>query len=188
MGYLRAYYERFRELDEAEWHFIARHFQRRVFRKYDLVVTLGETENFLSFIECGLVRCYIPGDENDHTFHFNFEKEFVCAYDSFLSRSPSAYQLQALSNTIAWSVSYNDLQRIYAETVAGNYLGRFAVEKLLLKKTRHEIALVQYNATERYLKLLEEEPQLLQQVPLKYIASYIGITPQALSRIRRQIS
>ncbi|WP_018629731.1 Crp/Fnr family transcriptional regulator [Niabella aurantiaca] len=188
MGHLRAYYERFRKLDETEWHFIAAHFQRRVFRKNERVVQLGQTENFLSFIESGLVRCYVPGDENDHTFHFNFEKDFVCAYDSFLTRTPSEYEIQALSDTVAWQISYDDLQRVYAKTTAGNYLGRFVAEKLLLAKTKHEIALVKYNATERYLKLLNEEPEVIRQVPLKYIASYIGITPQALSRIRRQIS
>lgn len=188
MGHLRAYYERFRQLDETEWAFIAAHFQRRVFRKNEVVVRLGQTENFLSFIESGLVRCYIPGDENDHTFHFNFEKEFACAYDSFLTRMPSGYEMQALSNTVVWQIAYDDLQQVYANTVAGNYLGRFVAEKLLLAKTKHEITLIKYNATERYLKLLDEAPELIRQVPLKYIASYIGITPQALSRIRRQIS
>jgi len=188
MGHLRAYYERFRKLDEAEWDFIAAHFQRRIFRKHEVVIRLGQTENFLSFIESGFLRYYIPGDENDHTFHFNFEKDFACAYDSFLTRSPAVYEMQVLSDTVAWQIAYDDLQQVYANTVAGNYLGRFVAERILLAKTKHEIALVRYNATERYLKLLDEEPEVVRNVPLKYIASYIGVTPQALSRIRRQIS
>ncbi|MBZ4188496.1 Crp/Fnr family transcriptional regulator [Niabella beijingensis] len=188
MGYIREYYERFRKLDEAEWTLIAAHFKRWVFRKNERVVKLGETENYLSFIESGLIRCYIPGEEEEHTFHFHFDREFTCAYDSFLTRNPSEYELQALSPTVAWRISYEDLQQVYAATVAGNYLGRFTAEKLLLAKTKREINLVKYNATERYLRLLIEDPRVVQQVPLKYIASYLGMTPQALSRIRRQIS
>jgi hypothetical protein len=96
--------------------------------------------------------------------------------------------LQALTKTIVWRISYEDLQKVYAETNAGNLLGRFAAEKLFLEKSKRELSLLQYNAKERYLQLLHEQPEILQQIPLKYVASYIGITPQALSRIRRQIS
>jgi len=69
----------------------------------------------------------------------------------------------------------------------GNYLGRFASEKLFLAKSKRELALLKYNATERYLNLFTEQPEILKFIPLKYVASYIGVTPQGLSRIRRQI-
>lgn len=188
MGYIREFYEQFMKLDEPEWRFIADHFQKQVFNKQEHMISLGQTENYLSFIESGLVRFYIPGEEKEWTFHFNFNREFTCACDSFLTRNPAAYCLQALSETTLWRISYNDLQKLYLETKAGNFLGRFITEHMLLAHSKHNINLIKYNATERYLHLLKEEPKIVQQVPLKYIASYIGITPQALSRIRRQIS
>ncbi|ANH82398.1 CarD family transcriptional regulator [Niabella ginsenosidivorans] len=188
MGYIREFYERFIKLEEPEWRFIAAHFQKQVFQKQEHIIDLGETENYLSFIESGLVRFYIPGDEREWTFHFNFHKEFTGAYDSFLTRTPATYRLQALSETMLWRISYEDLQEVYTHTRAGNFLGRFIAERMFLTCARRTIDLVRYNATERYLQLLKEEPRVLQQVPLKYVASYIGITPQALSRIRRQIS
>jgi len=188
MGYLREYYERIIKLQESEWKFIAAHFDKKVFDKNEIITKQGETENYLSFIESGIVRFYIPDDENELTFNFSFSKEFICAYDSFLTRTPSEYELQTLTETIAWQISYNDLQKVYAQTQVGNYLGRFTSEKLFLAKSKRELSLLKYNAKERYMRLFNEQPNILKFIPMKYIASYIGITPQGLSRIRRQIS
>lgn len=122
------------------------------------------------------------------TFNFCFDKEFTCAYDSFLTQTPSNYELQALTDTVVWQISYEDLQTVYAKTKVGNYLGRFAAEKLFLAKSKREISLLKYTAKQRYLQLFKEQPRVLKHIPLKYIASYIGVTPQGLSRIRRQIT
>jgi len=188
MGYLRAYYESIVPLQEAEWNFMASHFQRKFFPKNSIILKRGETENHLSFIEKGVVRYFIPGEEKELTFGFSFDREFTCAYDSFLTGNPSEYSLQTITGTVIWQISHSDLEKVYAETTVGNYLGRKAAEKLFLSKSKRELALLKYNARERYLRLLEEQPHILKQIPLKYIASYLGITPQALSRIRRQIS
>lgn len=188
MGHIREYYERIVKLQEAEWEFIAAHFARKVFAKNEIITRKDETENHLSFIEKGIVRFYFPSDENELTFNFCFDKEFTCAYDSFLTQTPSEYELQALTETIAWQISYDNLQKVYNHTNTGNYLGRLASEKLFLAKSRRELSLLKYNAKERYLKLFSEQPDILKFIPLKFIASYIGITPQGLSRIRRQIT
>lgn len=187
MGHIREYYERIINLKESDWTYIASHFRKRVFAKGQAITRKGETEKYLSFIEEGMVRFYIPDEENELTFNFSFSREFTCAYDSFLTQTPSAYELQALSDTTIWSITYDDLQSVYANTQAGNYLGRFAAEQLYLAKSKRELSLLKYNATERYLQLFKEQPDIIRQIPLRYIASYIGITPQALSRIRRQI-
>lgn len=188
MGHIREYYERIIKLQETEWEFIASHFDRKVFAKNQIITRQGETENYLSFVETGIVRFYIPDDENDLTFNFSFDKEFTCAYDSFLTQTPSEYELQALTETVVWQISFDDLQKVYAQTKVGNYLGRFASEKLFLAKSKRELSLLKYNAKERYLRLFSEQPDILKFIPLKYVASYIGITPQGLSRIRRQIT
>lgn len=187
MGYLREYYERFIRLQESEWEFIAAHFARKVFSKNEIITKQGGTEKFLSFIETGIIRYYILDDDNELTFNFSFNKEFACAYDSFLTQMPSEYELQAFTKTVVWQISYDDLQTIYAQTKAGNYLGRFASEKLFLAKSKRELSLLKYNARERYLRLFSEQPDIIKFIPMKYIASYIGVTPQGLSRIRRQI-
>src|SRR5690606_18064454 len=128
------------------------------FAKNQIITLQGETENHLSFIETGIVRFYIPDDENELTFNFSFNKEFTCAYDSFLTQTPSEYELQALTETIVWQISYIDLQKVYARTQVGNYLGRVASERLFLTKSKRELSLLKYTAKERYLKLFKEQP------------------------------
>jgi len=84
-------------------------------------------------------------------------------------------------------MSYDGLQTVYRETKIGNSIGRWAAEDQFLKKTERELSLLNDTAEQRYLRLFSEQPKLIEKIPLKYIASYIGITPQALSRIRRRI-
>ncbi len=187
MGYIKEYIEKITNLSEHDWQVISSYFMRREFAKGTTLIKLGETEKYLSFIEKGIIRYYIPDEECELTFGFNFDKEFTCAYDSFLTQSPTEYEQEALTNTVIWSISYNDLQKVYTQTETGNSWGRFAAEKLFLYKSKREISLLRYSAKERYLELLSGKSNIIKQIPLKYVASYIGITPQALSRIRKQI-
>lgn len=149
---------------------------------------MGSVEQYLYFIEHGIIRYYVPEEDGETTFAFCFEKSFAGAYDSLVSRTPAAYQVAALSDTAAWRISYENLQRMYTETAVGNTLGRLIAEKLYSSKIKRELSLLRYTATERYRRLFSEQPELISQIPGKYIASYIGVTPQALSRIRRQIN
>ena len=135
-----------------------------------------------------MVRYYISREIDDLTFEFIFAGNFVSSYDSFLTRHPSTSQIATLTKTVIWCVSFEDLQQIYAETNIGNTIGRLASEDLFIKKAKREVSLLNLTAEERYLNLFKEQPHLLKHIPLKYIASYIGINPQALSRIRKRIS
>ena len=83
---------------------------------------------------------------------------------------------------------YADLQEVYTKTRIGNLIGRLSSERLFLIKSKREQSLLNESAEQRYLNLFTERPNLIQKIPLKYIASYIGVTPQALSRIRKRIS
>jgi len=187
MGHIREYCERLVRLDESEWSFIASHFKRTVLDKGQIVTRAGETEEFLSFIESGAIRYYVPGEDRDLTFDFSLDREFSCAYDSFLTRQPSQYAVETLSRTVLWQISYSDLQAVYNQTRVGSHLGRFIAENLFLRKSQRERSLRTLTAKERYLRLFKDQPEVVRRIPLKYIASYIGVTPQALSRIRRQI-
>lgn len=187
MEQIRKHLERTFKLTDEDWMTFSSKLRKQEFPKKTLLLKVGQTENDLSFIEKGIIRFYIPRDENDLTFGFVFDSEFVSAYDSFLTRVPSIYNVETLTETILWRLTYDDLQGIYNETKIGNTIGRHASEGLFLKKSKRELALLNDTAEQRYLKLFTERPNLIRQIPLKYIASYIGITPQALSRIRKRI-
>ena len=96
--------------------------------------------------------------------------------------------MEALTDMVVWRVHYDDLQMLYKTYSVGNLIGRLTVEKLYVEKLNREFSLLSETAEERYLKIMKEQPDLFQRLPLKHIASYMGITPQALSRIRKRIS
>lgn len=175
------------KIDDGEWAFFMSKLSRLEFPKKHRLLQKGQVENYLSFVETGMVRYYIPKIENDLTFAFVFGNHFMSAYDSFISRYPSNYNIETLSKTILWRLKYQDLQSIYQETTIGNLIGRKASEALYLKKINRELSLLNETAEERYRNLFTQQPELIQHIPLKYIASYIGVTPQALSRIRKRI-
>ena len=187
MNVIREYFEHIVTISDRDWEIFSGKLIRREFPKKSIILKAGQQENYLSFIEKGIVRFYVPGEFNDMTFAFAFMNNFVSGYDSFLTRDTSTYQIECITDTILWSLTYEDLQQIYANTDTGNKIGRLAGEELFLKKSKRELSLLTETAEERYLNLFTERPHLLQLIPLKFIASYIGITPQALSRIRKRI-
>ena len=188
MNEIKKYFERVVPMSDSDWEIFSSKLTRRVFPKKSIILAQGKIENYLSFIEKGMIRMCILKEWDDLTFSFEFEDNFFSAYSSFLTQQPSGYQIEAITETVLWSISHADLQEIYSKTTIGNTLGRYASEGLYMKKTKRELSLLTKTAEDRYLDLFKEEPRLLQQISLKYIASYIGITPQALSRIRKRIS
>lgn len=188
MDVIRAYLNRMVPLSDNDWEIFSSKLVLQELPKKAILLEEGKVEERLSFVEKGIVRLFIPKLENDITFGFCFENEFVSAYDSFLTQLPSACKIETLTPSRIWSLSYDDLQSIYVETSIGNTIGRLAAENLYKIKAQRELSLLNDTAEERYLKLFHERPELLQFIPLKYLASYIGITPQALSRIRKRIS
>ena len=189
MHQIKLYLDKIASISSSDWNFFISKLHRRIITKKSVFIKVNQIENHISFIESGIVRLFIPRDnpEKEITFGFSFKNQFVSAYDSFLTQSPSNYQLQTLTETALLSISYKDLQSVYKSTQIGNLIGRLTAEDLFLIKSKREQNLLNLNAEQRYLKLFKERPELLKSVPLKYISSYIGVTAQALSRIRKRL-
>lgn len=190
MDSIRTYLEKYYPIEDADWDYFVAKLKQQFFSKKTNLLDVGTIENHISFITKGVVRFLIPKEEEDKeiTFGFCFENEFVSAYDSFLTRRPSTYKIETLTEVVMWSITYEDLQEVYKKTTIGNLLGRLSSEKLFLIKSKREQSLLSDSAEDRYLNLFKERPNIIKEIPLKYIASYIGVTPQALSRIRKRIS
>lgn len=188
MNEVRNFIQNITPINDSDWQFFSSKLQEVELKKHSIILKLGAVENHLSFITKGIVRFYVPGEEVDLTFGFLFENEFVTGYDSFLTQTPSEYQIETLTDAILWKISHKDLKEVYEKTSVGNIIGRKMAENMFLIKSKRELSLLSKTAEERYLDLFSDRPKLLQQIPLKYIASYIGVTPQALSRIRRRIT
>jgi CRP-like cAMP-binding protein len=188
MELIKKYFDKLQVQSKHDWDFFRSKLECVHYPARTIILKKGQVEQYLSFIEKGIVRFYIPQEDRELTFSFAFANNFVSAYDSFLSTMPCLYQVETLTASTLWRISATGLQEVYEQTNAGNSIGRKAAEALFLKKSQREMSLLYDNAETRYLRLLAEQPHLIQQIPLKYLASYIGITPQALSRIRKRIS
>lgn len=184
---IKAYFDRLVEISDNDFDLFTSKLVKISYPKNSIIIERGKIENYLSFIQEGVVRFNIPGVDHDLTFDFGFADSFVSAYDSFITQSPSSYNIEAMSNCTLWCISKNDLEIIYAQTDIGDRIGRIIAENIYLNKMKREISLLQNSAKQRYLDLLQEKPQLVQNIPLKYLASYIGIKPQSLSRLRKTI-
>lgn len=189
MEKIRAFFQNiFDDFSDQDWQIVSSRLSRQEFQKKALILKKGQVENFVSFIEQGIVRYYIPRENKEITFELTFANDFIGAYDSFLTRTPSVYHVEAITRTTLWRLTYDDVQELYRTTESGNLIGRLSSERLFLEKARRELSLLNDTAEQRYLNLFTEQPEIIKKVPLQYIASYIGITPQALSRIRKRIS
>jgi CRP-like cAMP-binding protein len=185
---LKKYLEQYSPLPAMDWEFFISRVQRRTFRKKTSILAAGAIENYVNFIDSGIIRYFVQEGEKDITFEIAFENSFATAYDSFLTRAPVLYEAEALTDVVLYSICYDDLQEMYADTTVGDRIGRKAAEELYIRKNRRQMSFLKDDAEQRYLGLMNDYPHLLRHVPLKYLASYIAITPQALSRIRRRIS
>jgi len=184
---VKAFFDKISPMNADDWQYFSSKLKAKTYKKKTNILEVNTVESQLTFIIKGSVRLYIPKEEQDITFGFVFENAFVTGYDSFLTQQPSLYAIEALTTCNVFQISKTDLDKVYTHTTSGNLLGRKMAESMFLIKSKREQSLLIENAEERYLNLFKERPQLIKEVPLKYIASYIGITPQALSRIRHRI-
>lgn len=175
-------------LEAEEWAAIQACVRDRSFQKGEFLCREGQVEDYLSIIYQGTCRGFYSKGVEEVSVAFMFEQDYVSAYYSFLTRRPSLMAIQALSPVGVLSISKTDLDRLCDTYKNAERIGRLNAERIYRRKEEREISLLTMSATERYQELLKRNPSLIQQIPLKYIASYLGIQPESLSRIRKQLA
>ena len=163
-------------------------FRQKVYQKGEHLLQAGQVCRSIIFIGKGLVRYYVNNDGEEKTNYFNQEGQFVCDYTSFLPQAPSSVNIQALEETTIWAVSSEGIQRFYREVGGGERFGRLAIEQVFVSVINQVISLYTDPPEVRYRKFLSAFPDLGQRIPQYYIASYVGVKPQSLSRIRKRIA
>lgn len=162
-------------------------FEKKKYKRYTSIVDCNHVEDYLYFIESGVVRFWVENGEKEVTFDFAFPDTFFSSYASFITRKKSEWNIQALTPIVVWQISYNKIQQCYENFSSRQKIGRMLAEFLFIRSTHQVIFLLKLSPEEKYRTLVATRPNYIQLIPLKYLASYIGITPQALSRIRRRI-
>jgi len=163
-------------------------FRTEKLKKGQHLLQAGNICRNIFFIEEGLVRYYSIIDGEEKTSYFNKEGEFVCDYASFLPQRPSTINIQALEACTIYFISHSNLQLLYEQVKYGDRFGRMALEDVYVNLITQVNSLYNDPPELRYQIFLTRFPDTGQRIPQYYIASYIGIKPQSLSRIRKRMA
>ena len=155
-------------------------------KKDEYFLELGKRCNQVAFIKTGMLRIFYPNDKGeDTTCYFSLPNEFVTSFSSFTTQKLSTENIQAILPTELFVINKQDLELLYRKIPAAQEFGRKAAENLAIIMEKRISLFLTNTADERYQYLLLQNPILIQKVPLQYLASYLGISPQHLSRLRK---
>ena len=158
------------------------------FKKNDFLLRNGEISKSYILVESGLLRKYVVNVEgNEVTTSFSSSGDFAIVVLSFFHQVPSNENMVAVTDGIGWEVSFADFMILLKSVKGFGEWGRKWMSNQLFMSEQRSIDILVKTATERYLEILQDNPELLKQIPLKYLASYLGVTDTSLSRIRKQI-
>ncbi len=182
---LKDFINRFVIISPSDMQIIIEHFKTKDFSKGEKLHKKGNVCNRLFIIEKGMARSFFINEKGkDISIWFFSEKEAVTSVESFFKRSPSKYDIEALEDTTVHYITYDDLQKLFNKFHSFERFGRLLAIQMLTDLA-HKLNAIQFqSAEERYKFLLKKHPNIAFRVPLKHIASYLGITQETLSRVR----
>ena len=175
-------------LSPEEEELVGRLFTEVVLQPGEYFLEEGKICRQVGFIVQGLLRYFVTQDGVEKTFYFSREEEWVCNYRSFLPMQASDTSIQALEETRLCVISYDGLQRIYRDVAEGERFGRLAIEQVFLTSIEQIRSLYADGPEQRYRQFLSAYPDVAQRIPQYHIASYVGVRPQSLSRIRKRLA
>jgi CRP-like cAMP-binding protein len=157
-------------------------------KKYELYLKEGQVCKMMVLVNKGGLRYFFRNEKGDHSIAFAFEGEWMGDYESFLQQTGSTCLIEALEDCELFTLSYPDMQALYEHSQSFERFGRIMAEQLFLATAKSRSDLMLRNAKQRYLDLLNSQPQIFERLPQHMIASYLGVLPQSLSRIRAEVA
>jgi CRP-like cAMP-binding protein len=174
-------------LSEKEIAEIKLLFKERSIKKGELFLADGQVCQQVGFILKGLMRYYINLDGEDKTYAFAQENDFICNYESFVPQTPSTKIIQALEDSEILQISYSDLQEFYKVINEGERFGRLIINQVFIELLQDLSSFYTDTPEIRYEKFIKKHADLQQRISQYHIASFVGVKPQSLSRIRKRI-
>ena len=164
-------------------------FTEQTLQKGDFFVKQDKICRQIAFINKGTLRTFYINDKAEETTScFCTENSLTTSYKSFILQQPSNLSIQALEDTELLIIDYDHLQKLYSTSIVWQNIGRAVAEKEYIVMEQYASVLNNETAKEKYLRLLKEQPTVLQKANVEDIASYLGVTRRTLSRIRQEIS
>ncbi|HEV2478753.1 MAG TPA: Crp/Fnr family transcriptional regulator [Puia sp.] len=181
---LRQFVSGYVALNPEDFSLLAEKVTVRSFDKREMLLRPGEVEQYMNFIIRGLARMYFYKGRSEVILNLAKEKELISSSSSFLSGAPSNYYIETLEPTTFLSISRDDLEMVYRQNSRIERLGREIITHFVLEKEEWEHACMRLDTRERFLQFVERNPELVQRVPQKYLASYLNMKPETFSRLK----
>jgi CRP/FNR family transcriptional regulator, anaerobic regulatory protein len=175
------------QIPERDLDFFCSKLNVKKLGRKDMFCSEGQVCRSVAFINKGCLRYFYLNEGEEKTGQFFFENSWYTDYESFLTDRPSKQNIQALEPTELLVLPKKELYDLYESIPAFERFGRIMAENAYLGSRKNNVGLLTLSPEERYLTLITERPQLIGRVSLKYIASYLGIKPESLSRIRKRL-
>jgi CRP-like cAMP-binding protein len=175
------------EFSDDELEIVLKYFETKNIKKKTILLQADKICNEVYFINSGCIRLFCDKDGIELTTYFFTEKMFAGAYDSFISRKPSKLSIETLEDCQVLTLSYKSLQELYDVFPKMNVFFRKSIEERFVVLHDLFTSYLLNSPEERYIHLLKERHELLTRVPQHQIASFIGVTPVSLSRIRNRV-
>lgn len=174
-------------LSEEEWLDFSASWKKKLFKKGDFILKAGEVEQCFYFVHTGVHRLF--GDKNGEeiTVGFAYNGEYSGVFDSFLSQKPSDFFVESITESNVLYINYTELMHHFDKHKSVERWGRLFNAEILIAMARRQVETRSYSAEEKFKRLFDQSPHIFQLVPQKYLASYLGMTPETFSRLRAKI-
>jgi CRP-like cAMP-binding protein len=176
------------DLENKEVELIKNSFKPLLLNKGEFFLKAGKINKHVGFLNKGLVRYFVYKDGEESTFEFTKQGEFIADYQSFNNKSRSVQNIQAIEDCEILMINYKDVQNIFKTTNNGNLIGRVIIEHRFDIMVNQLLAVYMQNHADRYKHFIQSYADLSQRIPQYLIASYVGVKPESLSRIRRRFT
>ena len=184
---LKQFVSQFANLSQEEWEAVKPFIKIRNLKKNEYFVREGEIARYISFTQNGYLRVYYNHDGDEITRDISPLHTFVTALPSYVSQTPSFEIIQAITDCELLVIYHDNLEFLYDRYSNWQRVGRRVIEEMFVQTQSRIYAFITQPAEARYKEMMKQFPDIFQHVPLQYIASYLGITSQSLSRLRRTV-
>lgn len=177
------------QLTESDAGLIKTFFSPKKIRRRQYLLQEGDVCRHLVFVEKGLLRSYNVDEKGtEHMIHFALEGWWMSDTYSFLSGEVSSYNIDAIEDSELLLITLQGFEEMMLKVPVMERYFRILFQNNIISKERRLISSISDSAEEKYVRLAESSPQLVQRIPLNMVASYLGITPETLSRIRKKLA
>ena len=184
---LKSYCSNFVSLSMDELQLTEKYFELKTINKKEFLLQDGKICNFIAFIKSGTIRHFHIKNGDEKTCDISFENSWVTDFQSFTHDTNCIMNLQAMEETVVFLIKKENLYKLYQECNKYETFGRIMAENVAQRATEIAMSLSSDKPEERFLNLIKNKPNIFQRIPQKYIANFLGISPESLSRLRNRI-